>query len=358
MRFIKPMQVSRRTVQIIVVALILITPILARYTNYLSARQLDKAIERMDGSLQAGILETTDSVIGNFTEPEIRDDRPTRNRKAHLEAARQLKGTTWSFELFGVTLTDPLAACESALASGTVRWVLVAGILIPVILTVLLGRIFCSWICPVGFFLELTDKLRGVLRFLEIAPGKAHLARANKYLLLFVGLGAALMFGIPFLGYFYPPALLGREVHNGITVMFDRAEEGFLGFSAAGLTLASWFLLGIAVVEIGLGARMWCRSLCPGGAVYALLGRWRLVRVGRDSSKCTKCGECVMRCGMGLSPMTDAMGMECDNCAVCISHCPDNALGFHLPGWRPDDLDKIAIPSTDVPEFQKEEALS
>ena len=39
------------------------------------------------------------------------------------------------------------------------------------------------------------------------------------------------------------------------------------GFSAAGLTMASWFLLGIALMELGFGPRIWCRSLCPGGAV-------------------------------------------------------------------------------------------
>ncbi|MCP5115425.1 MAG: hypothetical protein GY953_31745, partial [bacterium] len=71
-------------------------------------------------------------------------------------------------------------------------------------------------------------------------------------------------------GYLYPPAMLGREAHNGITVFFDRAETGFLGFTAAGLTVASWLLLALVLAEIAFGARFWCRSLCPGGAVYNL----------------------------------------------------------------------------------------
>jgi ferredoxin-type protein NapH len=189
--------------------------------------------------------------------------------------------------------------------------------------------------CPVGFGLELTGKLRGLLRFLELSPGKVRLWLGNKYLILVVGLALSFVIGLPFLGYLYPPALLGREAHNGVTVMFDRAEEGVLGFSAAGLTLASWFLLGIALMEILFGPRLWCRSLCPGGAVYSLLGKFRLVRLQRHPDACTLCGDCVTACEMGLNPMTDKTGMECDNCGDCIKSCGDHALGFHLPGWKP-----------------------
>ncbi|MHC4919009.1 MAG: 4Fe-4S binding protein [Planctomycetota bacterium] len=359
MRF-RPLRISRRTTQCIVLVLIVITPVLARYTNYLSARQLDKVMARFDGSLQGHTLQVTDSVVRAIAAPDIqRGDYMRRDRKAALAAASNLRGTTWSFELFGVSLTDPLAALESIVASRGVQWVLIVGILIPVLLTILLGRVFCSWICPVGFLLELTGKLRSVLRFLELPPGKVRLWYANKYMILVIGLVITLVLGLPFLGYLYPPALLGREIHNGVTVFFDRAEDGLLGFSAAGLTIASWFLVAIALVEIAFGARLWCRTLCPGGAVYNLLGRFRLIRVQRQPDKCTQCGECVTACGMGLNPMIDKTGMECDNCGDCILSCADDALGFHLPRRRSPpreapleasaELDKLNVPGEEIP---------
>ena len=331
MRFPRPVKLSRRTVQLIVLVLIVITPILARYANYASSRQLDKVMSRFDGSVQGQILHATDVTIRTVAAPDVlRGENMRRDREAALAAAQSMRGTSWSFELFGISLTDPLAALESALASRSVRWVLILGIIIPVILTILLGRIYCSWMCPVGFALELTGKLRKLLRFLEIPPGKVKLWYGNKYLILVIGLVISFVIGLPFLGYLYPPALMGREIHNGVTVLFDRAEEGVLGFSAAGLTLASWFLLFIALVEIAFGARLWCRSLCPGGAVYSLLGRYRLIRVKRAADKCTLCGDCVVACEMGLNPMVDHTGIECDNCGDCIVSCGDDALGFRL----------------------------
>ncbi len=335
-------QVTRRSVQLLVLLLTLATPVLARYANYLSARQYEKMQERFAGAPQGVVLVASDRLLRLATglPPFAETVRPA-ERRTLLEAARSLKGSTWSFEVFGVTFTDPLAAAESVAASRSARWVLLLGALLPVLLTVLLGRVFCSWICPAGFLLELTGKLRRVLVFLELRPGRTRLWRGNKFLFLGLGLAACAVVGLPLLGYVYPPAILARETHNGITVMFDRAEGGLLGLSAAGLTLASWILLGIALVEILFGPRLWCRYLCPGGALYALLGRFRLLRVGREPTACTSCGECVRRCEMGLSPMTARTGMECDNCAECVSHCPEGALAFHLPGWRPGPREEV-----------------
>lgn len=322
-------QVSRRTLQVVVLFLSVATPVLARYANYSSARELDKVSERFEGSLQGTLLTATDATLTRATGVE----RPAgERRKAEqdrlLLAARSVRGSTWSLELFGLTLTDPLAVLESIAASRSLRWVLIVGALIPVLGTLLLGRVFCSWICPAGFLLELSGKLRRVLRFFELEPGKARLWHGNKVVILALGLAFSFVVGLPLLGYLYPPAIVGRELHNGVTVLFDRAEEGLLGFSAAGLTLASWFLLAIALVELGFGPRLWCRSLCPGGAVYTLLGQRRVVNVERDPESCTRCGECVLACEMGLSPMTDRIGSECDNCGKCVADCPDDALSW------------------------------
>lgn len=333
MKLPKPLQVGRRSVQLAVIALTVLIPVAARYANYLSARQLDDAIERFDGSVQGHSLALVDGALRLATgaesgDVELRGDE----REAVILAARNVRGSTWSLELFGLTLTDPLAALESAFASRTARRVMFVGILIPLLGTILLGRVFCSWICPAGFLLEITGFLRRVLRFLELRPGRVRLWHGNKYLLLGLGLGLSAVVGLPILGYVYPPALVGREVHNGITVMFDRAEDGLVGFSAAGLTVTSWFLLAIVLVEVAFGSRIWCRSLCPGGGLFTALGAFRLVRVKRDDKSCTQCGECVVACEMGLSPMLDRTGVECDNCGKCVANCSDDALAFRMVG--------------------------
>ncbi len=92
----------------------------------------------------------------------------------------------------------------------------------------------------------------------------------------------------------------------------------------------SLIIVGIALFEVAVSRRWWCRYVCPGGALYSLLGAARPIRVKLSESKCTSCGDCVVACPVGLNPMRDKMGIECDNCGVCISHCHDDALGYGL----------------------------
>ena len=88
--------------------------------------------------------------------------------------------------------------------------------------------------------------------------------------------------------------------------------------------------MAIVLVEVTISRRWWCRYVCPGGALYAVLGARRAVRVTLDAGACTGCAECVAACPMGLNPMRNQMGMDCDNCGECITSCNDGALGYRL----------------------------
>ena len=138
------------------------------------------------------------------------------------------------------------------------------------------------------------------------------------------------------LAYVYPPAVLNREVHEFVFAVFDRAELGKFSLTASGLSLASALILAIAMFELFVSRRWWCRYVCPGGALYAGLGMHRILRVRLSQSRCTDCVQCVAACPMGLNPMKNQMGSDCDNCGVCISACNDDALTYRL-GLRSGD---------------------
>lgn len=333
MKLPRPFQAARRTTQLLALLLILVTPILARYANRLNAAELDHLLEEQAGSPQAKLLAGTDLVLRKTVIPDIEvDGSLRRDDEAAVDAASTLMGSSWAFEAFGVRFTDPLGALESMLAGRHAPRVLWLGLILPLALTLVFGRVFCSWLCPVGTLLELFDGLRRLLKRLGMKPGRTHLWSGDKFLILAVGLALTLSLGLPLLGSFYPPALFGREVESGFAVFFDAGEAGASGLTAAGLSLASWFLLGIVFVELVFAPRMWCRALCPGGALYALFGWLRPVRVRLEKATCTDCGDCTVACGMGLDPMHDHMGIDCDNCGVCIASCPEGSLSLGIGG--------------------------
>ncbi|NOX58333.1 MAG: 4Fe-4S binding protein [Planctomycetes bacterium] len=226
------------------------------------------------------------------------------------------KGTLWSMRLFGVSISDPLAAAEMLAASKTIHWPMLLSILIPVLLTVILGRVFCSWICPAYLLLEITGKLRKLLRLAEIEPANVQYSHANKYILLVVGLLLTACVSVPIFALIYPPAVISRLVHAWI---FGTAATAMLVILGA-----------IVLFELFVSPRWWCRTMCPGGALYGLLGWARPVRVKLKSDLCTGCMECVPVCEAGINPITESESIECDNCGVCLRHCGDKALVFTI----------------------------
>lgn len=278
--------------------LVLSLSLLSLYAHYRAARALD------DEQLMSGWRGAAFKQIHPRVEAL---DRPQ-------EFIDGWKGTLWSMKLGRVDITDPLAAAEMTVTSKRLYSPIFLSILIPVVATVVLGKVFCSWVCPASVLFEISGKLRSLLRLAEINPGNLVFSRSNKYILLLVGLVLGGVVGLPFFALVYPPAVLSRLAHAWI-----------FGTGLTGLVL----LIGsIAVFELFVSPRWWCRTMCPGGALYGLLGWPRLLRVKLDPNRCTGCGECVPVCEAGLHPVQESSGIECDNCGECIRHCPDRALCY------------------------------
>ncbi len=336
----------RRLALLFVLAATFALPVVARYGHYLSTRQLDKVMTRWDGSLQGETLQLTDTLL-RVGIPDGEGGVVTRRpRKALLERTQEFQGSPWSARIGSLSLTDPLAAVESASAAKAIPKVLLVGLIVPILITLLLGRVFCAWVCPMTLFFDLAAKIRALLpKWLEIKPLDVKVWDGSKYVLLAVGALLALVSGVALLNYIYPPAIIGREAHFFVSAVFDRAEDGKTGFALVGLTGGSVLLVALLAIEVLVAPRVWCKSLCPGGAIYSLLGRFRLLRIRRTVDACIDCHICDRECPRGMLPMTDQTASECDNCGVCIDVCPTRALSYRV-SFSSAPLDGEAKPGT------------
>ncbi|RMF70945.1 MAG: 4Fe-4S binding protein [Planctomycetota bacterium] len=300
------LQTIRRFVQLSVIGVVMGVVLLSLYAHYRAARALDD--EQLVHGWKGVLLHKIDDAVGQ---------RPDADRL--LDG---FKGTLWSMRLAGYDITDPLAAAEMTATSKTLYVPLLISTVLPLLVTLVLGRVFCSWMCPAGLLFEITGKLRGLLRMAELAPGEVHFSHRNKYILLVVGLLVAGVVGLPVFALIYPPAVLSRMAHAWI-----------FGTALTGMTV---LMLLIILFELFVSPRWWCRTMCPGGALYGLVGWTRLLRVRLDTSLCTGCKDCIPVCEEGINPITQSDSIECDNCGVCIRHCDDAALFYTigLPGHR------------------------
>jgi ferredoxin-type protein NapH len=146
--------------------------------------------------------------------------------------------------------------------------------------------------------------------------GRKRFDRRLKYAVLLFGMVASAIMGSVAVSSIYPPAIIGREIYFAI------AWGGFgAGFVFFVLTL---------LFDLLVSRRGFCRYICPGGALYSLLGRYRIFRIRRSVENCNDCTKCNAVCEFGLNPLRDDFGQECNNCTACIAVCPTDALAFTI----------------------------
>lgn len=296
------LQAVRRTIQICVLLLLIVVPVLSVYENLRNQRDEIGIQQRWD-------TRTTHRLLGDIEDREA--------------ITQSVRGSVWTLKAGDLLISDPLAVVDFVTASRILLDVFLLTALIPIVCTVFLGRIFCGWICPADLLFEITGKIRSLAGIRTDVT----FASMTKYAVLLAGGAAAILTSSQVFAEIYPPRIVSAELYLWITF-------GTVGAGA-------WFLLAIVAFEIFVSRRFWCRYICPGGALYSVLGRWRLLRLKVDRSQCTDCRMCDRICEFGLDPMNGRMGMECNNCGLCIRACATNALEWRWSLPPGDGLDLI-----------------
>jgi len=233
--------------------------------------------------------------------------------------------------------------------------------------TILLGRVFCGWVCPLGTLHHLFGAMKS-WKGVQRVRGWFRV----KYLLLAFLLAGSLV-GIQLTGIFDPMSLLTRHVTvgvnpavnyavNGIVDSAYAADSGWLAAMADPIRtflkktilafrqpyfaqggLMSLLLLAALLLNLA-ERRFWCRYLCPLGALLGLLGRWAPFK-RKLSESCNSCGLCDRKCHGGIK--SDAWAAsECLYCMACTEECPKHAVSFGF-SVKPAD-EPISVGRRDV----------
>ncbi|MDP6490273.1 MAG: 4Fe-4S binding protein [Kiritimatiellia bacterium] len=237
-----------------------------------------------------------------------------------------VRGGTWFFDLGIVSFADALAVAENVAVSRRLSVPLLLASLWLLLISLGLGRVFCSHVCPAALLFEAGGLIRKGLLRIGLPLPNGRVPRFTKYMALGIGLAAATVGGEYILAWIYPPRLVCIELDQCVF-------NGALRFGVL-------FLGGVVLLEILAFPRAWCTHLCPGGALYSLLGKKRLLRIRLHDDRCTSCGACRPVCPYDLRPDLSSPGMECDNCVRCIAACPESALSFRKPGARAEREDR------------------
>jgi ferredoxin len=74
--------------------------------------------------------------------------------------------------------------------------------------------------------------------------------------------------------------------------------------------------------------RFYCRFICPAGALFGVLSRYSLWRIGKINTDCSFCHLCEMHCEGACSPTAEIRSSECVLCVNCITDCRHNLMTY------------------------------
>jgi polyferredoxin len=223
--------------------------------------------------------------------------------------------------------TDPLVAVSTVLSTGTLYRALWYAMPL-LVLTIFLGRFYCGWICPLGTLQDLTAMLRGMKLKDKMRVNTYRPFQKLKYLLLLAFLVMALL-GVLQIGLLDPIVLLTRALTTSIYPAIDRGDS-LLYLTGRDFPLGwiAGLLLLAVLVAAYLHPRLWCKMLCPLGALLGLFSRWSIFHIRRSADGCDDCRICVGHCAAGAAPDQQLRKSECMLLLGCLEECPSKAITY------------------------------
>ena len=215
---------------------------------------------------------------------------------------------------------DPLSAVGVTFASGTLPGSLAWAVAL-IGLTLLLGRVFCGWVCPLGTLQQLASWLLSPRSRREsLRVNRYRRWYALKYYVL-VALLAACVVGSLQTGIADPLSLAARGLASGLWPLGPGAH------AVPGGWLAALLLVAIVLASRWV-PRLFCRALCPLGALLGVFSRFAVFRIHRRDDGCTSCTLCSFACQGADEPLGHHRVAECHVCLNCLPGCPEGVMHY------------------------------
>jgi polyferredoxin len=202
-------------------------------------------------------------------------------------------------------LLCPLCSVQNVFIKWNTAYLLL--VLLPIVLTLIVGRVYCGYVCPYGALQELLHVRKWAPR---IPPRWRRALGLLKY-----------------------AVLVYLAVHALVTwTEIFQEMTPFKAFFAFGGTPLTYGLSAAFVVLSVFTWRPFCEVLCPLGALLSLVSRVSLFRLESGAS-CTSCGVCTGRCPTSTCVGGAIRSADCYMCGDCVRACGPKCLRLRLR-WR------------------------
>jgi NapH/MauN family ferredoxin-type protein len=178
------------------------------------------------------------------------------------------------------------------------------------LLTLVFGAVFCSFVCPLGTIQEWLGKLGKRIfkkRYNKFIPQKLHnLLKYLRYVVLVLTVILT----------FNASRLIFADIDPYYAMYHFFTDE---------VTIGSLIVLGVVLISSLLIERPWCKYACPYGAVLGLVGKISIFKIKRKTSACNNCTLCDRQCPMNIE-ISKKKTISDTNCIKCMDCVEDEGV--------------------------------
>lgn len=225
------------------------------------------------------------------------------------------------------------------------------------LLTLIFGRIYCSVICPMGLFQDLTGRVAKIFKKkikYSFSPEKRWL----RYGSLAAVLGTYFMGWTVLLSLLDPYSAFGRmvthllrpiymSINNLLAGIFNHfgnytfyhTEVFLLSGASFVVALLTFLLIGYFAWRYG---RTFCNTLCPVGTVLGLVSRFSMFQFKVHEETCNQCGACALKCKASCidSKHETVDNSRCVTCFNCTTACSKKAIRYEFAWKKTETIDE------------------
>lgn len=244
-----------------------------------------------------------------------------------------------------------------ALMQGIAIGAVSGAVIIVLGITLVAGRLYCSFLCPLGAFMDLALGVKPGKKHFQWKAGR-HLSRRLPFRIMRIFF---LIAGFIAIDFFDPFSIFGRFMAVLVRPPLGMANNGFsellekigvytippvnIRYPAWPVTVLVLVYLCVILAMTLKKKRLYCNSVCPVGTLLGLVARLSFYRVSIDSQSCSGCRACERVCKAWCidSRNYEVDTCRCVGCGDCLSICPAQSIAYRpfwsAPGKPPGSID-------------------
>ncbi len=238
-----------------------------------------------------------------------------------------------------------------------------AGFILIFLLTFLFGRVYCSVICPLGFFQDVVNyiskkihKRKRKLQYLKDQKILKWSVFSAATILFIFGIATGIVLLDPYSIYgrftanFFKPVAVG--INNIIASVLESMKiYSIYPYHINAFNIFPFVVSVVLFLFIGYLAykkgRLYCNTVCPVGTILGLISKYSLFKITIEKEECLSCGMCERDCkGNCIDSKEKTVDMSrCVACFNCVSSCPTEGIKFKIPSGKKENAELDVDPS-------------